>query len=72
VVIHKKYREENMAEVVDFEPEAEEMEQRPSRPFKQKGRGHRAHMDEAERYGGRGGVFETIEQDEGAGPARCE
>mmetsp|Transcript_5660 Transcript_5660/g.8600 ORF Transcript_5660/g.8600 Transcript_5660/m.8600 type:complete len:145 (-) Transcript_5660:120-554(-) len=36
---------------------------------RRKGRGH-AHMDDEDRYKGRGGVFETIEQESTDGPAQ--
>jgi hypothetical protein len=39
------------------------------RKKKSKGRGH-AHMD-TDRYEGRGGIFERIEQESNDGPAQC-
>ena len=38
--------------------------------FQMKGRGHHSRDDEDSKYDGRGGVFETIEQEPGAGPAQ--
>lgn len=44
---------------------------RRDRRKRTKGRGH-AHMDDEDRYKGRGGIFETIEQDSDDGPAQCK
>ena len=41
--------------------------------IKVKGRGHgSAHMDQEDKYEGRGGIFETIEQSTSGGPAQCK
>ena len=69
-----------MAEEValDFEPddemalEEEDVGTDQSSNKKQKGRGTRgSQMDEAEKYAGRSGQFETIPDEGGSGPARC-
>lgn len=75
------------AEEVDFEEEAMEVQaplQKSVAPeiapaetgkrVKVKGRGHEArrrHEDD-DRYDGRGGVFERLEQSGGQGPQQCE
>lgn len=41
------------------------------RGVKVKGRGHERRTDADDRYDGRGGVFERIEQSEGPGPLQC-
>jgi hypothetical protein len=40
--------------------------------IKVKGRGHKGGVEEEDRYDGRGGIFEKIEQDSlRSGPAQC-
>lgn len=38
---------------------------------KVKGRGHERRQEDNDRYDGRGGVFERIEQSSGSGPLQC-
>lgn len=42
-----------------------------SNRIKVKGRGHKSRSEDEDRYDGRGGIFEKIEQDSSAGPAQC-
>jgi hypothetical protein len=57
-------------ENVDFEPEEDVMEDAPASSSKSKG-GKTAAMDD-ERYSGRSGIFESLDTEAGAGPARCK
>lgn len=64
-------------EEVDFEPEEVEMEEAPtttttqkSSKVKTKGRGHTNKMDVDDRYQGRGGVYESVDDGAGGGPAK--
>eukprot|EP01041_Mallomonas_annulata_P003703 gene3703-7363_t len=66
-----------MADEVDYEEEVEyqadgDTDKDKTKPkLKVKGRGHgSAHMDEEDKYQGRGGIFETIEQSSSSGPAQ--
>jgi hypothetical protein len=70
-----------MIEEVDYEAEEEIRPDANGQPkdggqkaakAKVKGRGHKRNPDEEERYRGRGGLFEKIEQEPGSGPAQCE
>ncbi len=45
---------------------------RNSGDMKTKGRGHEKRHDEDDRYDGRGGVFERLEQSSGSGPLQCK
>lgn len=45
---------------------------RSSGDMKTKGRGHEKRHDEDDRYDGRGGVFERLEQSSGSGPLQCK
>lgn len=45
---------------------------RNSGDMKTKGRGHDKHHDDDDRYDGRGGVFERLEQTNGSGPMQCK
>jgi len=40
--------------------------------LKIKGRGHERRQEDNDRYDGRGGVFERIEQSAGSGPLQCK
>jgi hypothetical protein len=40
--------------------------------IKKKGRGHQRRVDEDDRYNGRGGVFERLEETRGPGPLQCK
>ncbi len=64
-----------MIDEVDYEEEvvAESKNSSSSSRIKTKGRGHKSKGEEADRYDGRGGIFEKIEQDSSstAGAAQC-
>lgn len=64
-----------MTDEVDYEEDAvvETKNTSSSSRMKIKGRGHKAKGEEGDRYDGRGGIFEKIEQDSSstAGAAQC-
>lgn len=62
-------------EEVDYEQEENENKKGGAvdRKIKKKGRGHNGDRSEEDKYDGRGGVFEKIEQDSKTqGPSQCK
>lgn len=53
------------------EPKATDETEKGSK-IKIKGRGHQRHKEDDDRYNGRGGVFERLEQSGGSGPLQCK
>ncbi len=53
------------------EAPSDEKEERKKK-IKVKGRGHERRQEDNDRYDGRGGVFERIEQSSGSGPLQCQ